>query len=115
MTAPVGVNGFGRIGRSFWRVVDAARRAGNTQIDVVAVNDITDNATLACLLTYDSILGGSAIELTVAVRAPATHEEINAASQATRAGAVRRPTAGLRFVQSRACLTRRSSHTLRPW
>ena len=57
MTVRVGVNGFGRIGRNFWRAVDAQRQAGNTEIEIVAVNDITDNATLAHLLKYDSILG----------------------------------------------------------
>ncbi len=57
MTVRVGVNGFGRIGRNFWRAVDAQRRAGDTEIEIVAVNDITDNATLAHLLKYDSILG----------------------------------------------------------
>jgi glyceraldehyde 3-phosphate dehydrogenase len=53
----VGVNGFGRIGRNFWRAVDAQRAAGGNDIEIVAVNDITDNATLAHLLKYDSILG----------------------------------------------------------
>jgi glyceraldehyde 3-phosphate dehydrogenase len=48
----VGVNGFGRIGRSVWR---AAR--GRTDVRVVAVNDLTDAATLAHLLRYDSIRG----------------------------------------------------------
>jgi glyceraldehyde 3-phosphate dehydrogenase len=57
VTVRIGVNGFGRIGRNFWRAVDAARRAGDTEIEIVAVNDITDNATLAHLLKYDSILG----------------------------------------------------------
>ena len=57
MTVRVGVNGFGRIGRNFWRAVDAQRQAGNTEIEIVAVNDITDNATLAHLFKYDSILG----------------------------------------------------------
>ena len=57
MTVRVGVNGFGRIGRNFWRAVDAQKQAGNTDIEIVAVNDITDNATLAHLLKYDSILG----------------------------------------------------------
>jgi glyceraldehyde 3-phosphate dehydrogenase len=51
------VNGFGRIGRNFWRAVDAQRQAGTSEIEIVAVNDITDNATLAHLLKYDSILG----------------------------------------------------------
>ncbi|GAA1323143.1 type I glyceraldehyde-3-phosphate dehydrogenase [Pseudonocardia xinjiangensis] len=57
MTVRVGVNGFGRIGRNFWRAVDAQRAAGTSDIEIVAVNDITDNATLAQLLKYDSILG----------------------------------------------------------
>ena len=57
MTVRVGVNGFGRIGRNFWRAVDAQRAAGGNDIEIVAVNDITDNATLAHLLKYDSILG----------------------------------------------------------
>jgi glyceraldehyde 3-phosphate dehydrogenase len=49
----VGINGFGRIGRNLYR---AAYEAGS-QLEVVAVNDITDAATLAHLLAYDSILG----------------------------------------------------------
>jgi glyceraldehyde 3-phosphate dehydrogenase len=53
----VGVNGFGRIGRNFWRSVHEQARAGQSDIEIVAVNDITDNATLAHLLKYDSILG----------------------------------------------------------
>ena len=57
MTVRVGVNGFGRIGRNFWRAVDAQRAAGGTDIEIVAVNDITDNKTLSHLLKYDSILG----------------------------------------------------------
>jgi len=57
VTVRVGVNGFGRIGRNFWRAVDAQRAAGTSEIEIVAVNDITDNATLAHLLKYDSILG----------------------------------------------------------
>ena len=58
MTIRVGVNGFGRIGRNFFRALDAQKAAGaNTDIEVVAVNDLTDNATLAHLLKFDSILG----------------------------------------------------------
>ncbi len=57
MTVRVGVNGFGRIGRNFYRAVDAQRAPGNTDVEIVAVNDLTDNATLAHLLKYDSILG----------------------------------------------------------
>jgi glyceraldehyde 3-phosphate dehydrogenase len=57
MTVRVGVNGFGRIGRNFWRAVDAQKLAGTADIEIVGVNDITDNQTLAHLLKYDSILG----------------------------------------------------------
>src|SRR6185295_14578010 len=57
MTVRVGVNGFGRIGRNFWRAVQAQKAAGSADIEVVGVNDITDNETLAHLLAYDSILG----------------------------------------------------------
>ena len=57
MTVRVGVNGFGRIGRNFWRAVDAQKLAGTADIEIVAVNDITDNKSLAHLLKYDTILG----------------------------------------------------------
>jgi glyceraldehyde 3-phosphate dehydrogenase len=53
VTVRVGINGFGRIGRNFFRAVQAS----GADIEVVAVNDLTDNATLAHLLKYDSILG----------------------------------------------------------
>jgi glyceraldehyde 3-phosphate dehydrogenase len=53
VTVRVGINGFGRIGRNFFRAVQAS----GADIEVVAVNDLTDNATLAHLLRYDSILG----------------------------------------------------------
>ena len=53
MTVKVGVNGFGRIGRNFFR---AARTQG-ADIEFVAVNDITDPQTLAHLLKYDSVHG----------------------------------------------------------
>lgn len=51
MTA-VGINGFGRIGRNFFRAALAS-----PDIEIVGINDLTDNATLAHLLKYDSILG----------------------------------------------------------
>jgi glyceraldehyde 3-phosphate dehydrogenase len=58
VTVRVGVNGFGRIGRNFFRALEAQKAQGSsTDIEVVAVNDITDNATLAHLLKFDSILG----------------------------------------------------------
>ncbi|NUQ13423.1 MAG: type I glyceraldehyde-3-phosphate dehydrogenase [Gemmatimonadaceae bacterium] len=52
MTIKVGINGFGRIGR---QVVRAARERGLTDIDFVAVNDLTDTKTLAHLFKYDSV------------------------------------------------------------
>jgi glyceraldehyde 3-phosphate dehydrogenase len=53
MAVKIGINGFGRIGRNFFR---AARKRG-VDFDFVAVNDITDPGTLAHLLKYDSVLG----------------------------------------------------------
>jgi glyceraldehyde 3-phosphate dehydrogenase len=53
VTVRVGVNGFGRIGRNFFRAVKAAGH----DIEVVAFNDLGDVATMAHLLKYDSILG----------------------------------------------------------
>ena len=53
MTVRVGVNGFGRIGRNFWRAVQASEH----DIEIVAFNDLGDVATMAHLLKYDSILG----------------------------------------------------------
>lgn len=57
MTVRVGINGFGRIGRNFYRALLAQQEQGTADIEVVAVNDITDNSTLAHLLKFDSILG----------------------------------------------------------
>ncbi|MBM3686257.1 MAG: type I glyceraldehyde-3-phosphate dehydrogenase [Actinobacteria bacterium] len=54
MTITVGINGFGRIGRNFYRALVAS---GVTDIEVVGINDLTDTATLAHLLKYDSVLG----------------------------------------------------------
>lgn len=53
MTIRVGINGFGRIGRNFFRAI----KTQGADIDVVAVNDLTDPKTLAHLLKYDSVLG----------------------------------------------------------
>ena len=53
MTVTVGINGFGRIGRNFFR----ALLASGADVKVVGINDLTDTATLAHLLKYDSILG----------------------------------------------------------
>ncbi len=58
MTIRVGVNGFGRIGRNFYRALAAQKAEGkSTDIEIIAVNDLTDNASLAHLLKFDSILG----------------------------------------------------------
>ncbi|HEV3401979.1 MAG TPA: type I glyceraldehyde-3-phosphate dehydrogenase [Acidimicrobiales bacterium] len=53
MAIRVGINGFGRIGRNFYRAV----RDRGSDLEVVAVNDLTDPATLAHLLKFDSVLG----------------------------------------------------------
>ncbi len=52
MATRVGVNGFGRIGRNFWRAVRS-----HPDVEVVAVNDLTDPRTLAYLLGHDTVLG----------------------------------------------------------
>ena len=58
MTIRVGVNGFGRIGRNFYRALATQQAEGKAKdIEIVAVNDLTDNATLAHLLKFDTILG----------------------------------------------------------
>ncbi len=73
MTIRVGVNGFGRIGRNFWRAVNAqparagaAGGAGRSDIEIVAANDLTDTATLAHLLKYDTMLGTLDMDITAA-------------------------------------------------
>jgi len=53
VTIKVGINGFGRIGRNFFRAIVAS----GADIEVVGVNDLTDNKTLAHLLKYDTVLG----------------------------------------------------------
>jgi glyceraldehyde 3-phosphate dehydrogenase len=53
VTVRVGINGFGRIGRNFFRAV----LASGADVEIVGVNDLTDNTSLAHLLKYDSILG----------------------------------------------------------
>ncbi len=53
MTIRVGINGFGRIGRNFFRAI----KTQGADVDVVAVNDLTDPKTLAHLLKHDSVLG----------------------------------------------------------
>ena len=53
MSVKVGINGFGRIGRNFYRAVVAS----GADVEIVGINDLTDTKTLAHLLKYDSILG----------------------------------------------------------
>jgi len=53
MTVRVGINGFGRIGRSFFRAVHGS----SSDIEIVAVNDLGDKSTMAHLLKYDSVMG----------------------------------------------------------
>ncbi|MEV5499414.1 type I glyceraldehyde-3-phosphate dehydrogenase [Nonomuraea fuscirosea] len=81
MSIRVGVNGFGRIGRNFWRAVAASGK----DIEIVAVNDLTDNATLAHLLKYDSILGRLPYEV------KATSDEIAVDGKAIKVFAERDP------------------------
>jgi glyceraldehyde 3-phosphate dehydrogenase len=55
VTIRVGINGFGRIGRNFWRAANA--EDGDRGIEIVAANDLGDVATMAHLLKYDTVLG----------------------------------------------------------
>ncbi len=59
MTVRVGINGFGRIGRNFWRAVYANGKAAanGPDVEIVAANDLGDIATFAHLLKYDTLLG----------------------------------------------------------
>ncbi len=61
MTVKIGINGFGRIGRNYFR----AALAQGADLDIVAVNDLTDTKTLAHLLKYDSIAGKLDAEVSV--------------------------------------------------
>jgi glyceraldehyde 3-phosphate dehydrogenase len=61
MAIKVGINGFGRIGRNIMRAALA-----HPDVDIVAVNDITDAATLAHLLKYDSVLGNLSVPVSAA-------------------------------------------------
>jgi glyceraldehyde 3-phosphate dehydrogenase len=81
VTIRVGINGFGRIGRNFYRAV----LASGADIELVAVNDLTDNATLAHLLKYDSILGRLPHEV------KATADEITVGGHSFKAFAERDP------------------------
>src|SRR3984957_4959085 len=64
VTIRVGINGFGRIGRNYWRAVNAAD--GDRGIEIVAANDLGDIATMAHLLKYDTVLGTLPVDVSVA-------------------------------------------------
>ncbi len=63
MTIRVGINGFGRIGRGFWRAANSAE--GDRGIEIVAANDLGNIATMAHLLKYDTVLGTLPDEVSV--------------------------------------------------
>jgi glyceraldehyde 3-phosphate dehydrogenase len=81
VTVRVGINGFGRIGRNFFRAV----RASGLDIEIVAVNDLTDNKSLAPLLKFDSILGRLDVDVTH------TEDEIRVGDQVVKTFAERDP------------------------
>jgi glyceraldehyde 3-phosphate dehydrogenase len=84
----VGINGFGRIGRNFWRAVNAgAAAAAGGGIEIVAANDLGDVATFAHLLKYDTLLGPLGMDVT------ATSDSIRAGSQTITMLAERDPAA----------------------
>jgi glyceraldehyde 3-phosphate dehydrogenase len=87
VTVRVGINGFGRIGRNFFRAVRALQQEGAADIQIVGVNDLTDNASLAHLLKYDSILGRLDAEVS------STEDAIKVGDQTVRAFAERDPAA----------------------
>jgi len=63
VTVRVGINGFGRIGRNFYRAVRALQQNEGLDLEIVAVNDLTDPAALAPLLKFDSILGRLGVDV----------------------------------------------------
>ncbi|HPB72443.1 MAG TPA: type I glyceraldehyde-3-phosphate dehydrogenase, partial [Phycicoccus sp.] len=81
MTVRVGINGFGRIGRNFFRAVQAS----GADIQIVAANDLMDNKTIAHLLKYDSVLGVLPDEVS------ATEDAITVGDQTVRVFAERDP------------------------
>lgn len=62
MTLKIGINGFGRIGRNIFRAI--SKDSTFADIEVVGINDLTDTATLAHLLKYDSVMGVFDAEVT---------------------------------------------------
>jgi glyceraldehyde 3-phosphate dehydrogenase len=87
VTVRVGINGFGRIGRNFWRAVNAGAAAAAGGIEIVAANDLGDVATFAHLLKYDTLLGPLGMDVT------ATSDSIRAGSRTIRMLAERDPAA----------------------
>jgi len=87
VTIRVGINGFGRIGRNFWRAVNdqGSRGQSTDEIQIVAANDLGDVATMAHLLKYDSVLGNLAGEVT------ASGDEIHTGGQTIKILAQRDP------------------------
>jgi glyceraldehyde 3-phosphate dehydrogenase len=65
VTIRVGINGFGRIGRNFWRSVQAGAGGQGRDIEIVAANDLGDVATMAHLLKYDTVLGTLGVDVSV--------------------------------------------------
>jgi glyceraldehyde 3-phosphate dehydrogenase len=63
VTIRVGINGFGRIGRNFWRAVNAGE--GDRGFEIAAANDLGDIATMAHLLKYDTVLGTLPFDVSV--------------------------------------------------
>ncbi len=86
VTVRVGINGFGRIGRNFWRAVQARADAGS-DIDIVAANDLGDIGTFAHLLKYDTLLGTLGLDVTAGT------DTITAGSHTIRMFAERDPAA----------------------
>jgi glyceraldehyde 3-phosphate dehydrogenase len=81
VTIRVGINGFGRIGRNYFRAI----LASGADIEIVGVNDLTDNKTLVHLLKYDSILGRLGLDVSY------TEDSISVGDQTFKALALRNP------------------------
>ena len=79
----VGINGFGRIGRNYFR----AALTSNSGVEIVGINDLTDTATLAHLLKYDSILGRLGHEISF------TSDSLTVGSKTIKVSAERDPAA----------------------
>ncbi len=76
MTVRVGINGFGRIGRNFYRAVRVLQQNEGLDLEIVAVNDLTDPSALAPLLKFDSILGRLDVDVQASERQIAVGDKI---------------------------------------